>query len=109
MIMLIRIGCGSITWLNMKFLVPLHTLFKIVQGSVKLWLLSPKLPQELDGIVDDLNATQDGESSKKPHGASDKTQGGLQSHLHVLLNLVVGCSAKVNLNHFHRWILNGAS
>ena len=49
-------------------------------SSLKLWLLSPKLPQELDGIVNDLNTTQDGESSKKPHGSSDKTQGGLQGH-----------------------------
>ena len=81
-----------------------------IESSVKLWLLSPKLPQELDDKVDDLNTTEDGESGKKPHGASNETQGGLQGHLHVFLNLVVGGSAKVDLNHFKSlWILNVGS
>ena len=65
--------------------------------------------QKFDNVEDDLNATQDGESGEKPHGASNKTQGGLQSHLHIFLNLVVGCSTKVDLNHFQSWILDGAS
>ena len=81
-----------------------------IESSVKLWLLSPKLPQELDDKVDDLNTTEDGESGKKPHGASNETQGSLQGHLHVFLNLVVGGSAKVDLNHFKSlWILNVGS
>ena len=75
---------------------------------MKLWLLSPKFPQELDGIVDNLNTTEDGESGKKPHGASNKTQGGLQGDLDVLFNLVVGRSTKVDLDHFQSWILDGA-
>ena len=77
--------------------------------SLKLVLLLPKHPQELDGIVDDLNATEDGESGEKPHGASNKTQGGLQSHLHVLFYLVVGRDTKKDVDHFQSWIIDGAS
>ena len=47
---------------------------------------------------DDLNATDDGESSEESHGASDETQLGLSLDLLVPLDLVVGGRVKVDLH-----------
>ena len=47
---------------------------------------------------DDLNTTDDGESSEESHGASDETQLGLSLDLLVSLDLVVGGRVKVDLH-----------
>ena len=47
---------------------------------------------------DDLNATDNGESRKESHGASDETQLGLSLDLLVPLDLVVGGRVKVDLH-----------
>ena len=53
--------------------------------------------EEFDGKVDDLNPTEDGKASEESHGAADEAELGLQSHLHILLYLVIGGCVKVNL------------
>ena len=45
---------------------------------------------------EDLNSTDDGKSSEKSHGASNKTQLGLKLDLFVSLDVVKGCSVKVD-------------
>ena len=45
---------------------------------------------------DDLDATDDGESSEKSHGASNETQLGLGFDLLVSLDVVKGCRVKAN-------------
>ena len=47
---------------------------------------------------DDLDATDDGESSEEPHGASNETQLGLHLDLLVSLDVVEGRRVKVDLN-----------
>ena len=47
---------------------------------------------------DDLNATDDGESSEESHGSSDETQLGLSLDLLVSLDLVKGGRVKVDLH-----------
>ena len=54
-----------------------------------------KSPEEKE---DDLDSTDDGESSEEPHGASNETQLGLSLDLLVSLHLVKGCSVKVDLD-----------
>ena len=54
-----------------------------------------KEPEEKE---DDLNATDDGESSEEPHGASNQTQLRLHLDLLVPLNVVKGGRVKVDLN-----------
>jgi len=51
---------------------------------------------------DDLDATDDGESSEEPHGASNQAQLGLHLDLLVSLNVVKGCRIKVNLHQLER-------
>ena len=46
---------------------------------------------------DDLNATDNGESTKKPHGAPNETQLGLNLDPLVPLNVVKGCRVKEDL------------
>ena len=53
---------------------------------------------------DDLDATDDGESSEKSHGASNKTQLGLHLDLLVLLNVVKGGRVKVDLHQLEGWL-----
>ena len=55
-----------------------------------------KLPQEKENY---LNPTDDGESSKESHGASNETQLGLRLDLLVSLNLVKGGCFKADLNN----------
>ena len=57
------------------------------------WVLIER-PEEKE---DDLNTTDDGESSEEPHGASNETQLGLGLDLLVSLNVVKGCRVKVDL------------
>ena len=47
---------------------------------------------------DDLDATDDGEPSEQPHGASNETQLGLHLDLLVSLDVVEGRRVKVDLN-----------
>ena len=47
---------------------------------------------------DDLNATDDGESAEKSHGASNQTQLGVVFDLPVSLNVVKGRRVKVDLD-----------
>ena len=47
---------------------------------------------------DYLNATDDGEASEEPHGASNETQLGLRLDLLVSLDVVEGRRVKVDLN-----------
>ena len=47
---------------------------------------------------DNLDATDDGEPSEEPHGASNETQLGLHLDLLVSLDVVEGRRAEVDLN-----------
>ena len=55
-------------------------------------------PDQFDQKEDNLDATDDGESSEESHGASNETQLGLGLDLLVPLNLVVGGRVKVDLH-----------
>ena len=61
-----------------------------------------KRHEEFDGIVDNLDPTEDGEASEEPHGAADETKLGLKGHLHITLYLVIGGCVKVNLDQLQR-------
>ena len=50
----------------------------------------PERGEELDGVVDDLDPTEDGEASEETHRSSDEAKLGFQGHLLVLFHLVVG-------------------
>ena len=54
--------------------------------------------EELDGVVDDLDPTEDGEASEETHRSSDEAKLGFQGHLLVLLHFVVGGGVKEDLN-----------
>ena len=41
-------------------------------------------------VVDDLDPAEDGEASEETHRSSNETKLGLQGHLLVLFNLVIG-------------------
>ena len=60
--------------------------------------MSSGQPEEKE---DDLHPADDGESSEEPHGASNKTQLGLNLHLLVSLNVVEGGRAKVYLHQLN--------
>ena len=53
------------------------------------------LPEERE---DDLNSADDGKSSEKSHGASNKTQLGLRLDLLVSLNVVEGGRVEKDLH-----------
>ena len=52
---------------------------------------------------DDLDATDDGEPSQEPHGASNETQLGLHLDLLVSLDVVKGGRVKVDLHQLQSW------
>ena len=56
-----------------------------------------------DEKEDDLNPTDDGESSEESHGASDETQLGLRLDLFVSLDVVKGGRIKVDLHQLESW------
>jgi len=63
--------------------------------------ISPGNPEGADQPEekeDDLDATDDGEPSEEPHGASDETQLGLRLDLLVSLDVVEGRRVKVDLH-----------
>ena len=51
---------------------------------------------------DDFDATDDGEPSEEPHGASNQTQLSLHLDLFVPLDVVKGRRVKVNLHQLER-------
>ena len=53
---------------------------------------------EFEEKEDNLNATDNRESSQESHGSSDETQQGLKFHLFVPLNFVKGCCVEVDPN-----------
>ena len=65
---------------------------------MKVCVMMRMLQLEPEYEEDYLNATDDGEASEEPHGASDETQLGLCLDLLVSLHLVKGCSVKVDLH-----------
>ena len=63
-------------------------------------------PEEnLGGKINQLNATDDGESSEKAHGASNKADLVCQFYLRVSLNLIKGGSVKEDLNEPEIWLI----
>ena len=58
----------------------------------------PEWGKEPDGIVDDLDPTEDGEASEETHRSSDEAKLGFQGHLLVLFHFVVGGDVKEDLD-----------
>ena len=58
----------------------------------------PERGKELDGVVDDLDPTEDGEASEETHHSSNEAELGFQGHLLVLFHLVVGWYVEEDLN-----------
>ena len=56
---------------------------------------------EFDQKEDNLDATDDGESSEEPHGASDETKLCVKLNLLVAFYLVKGCRVKVDLDQMN--------
>ena len=69
----------------------------------------PEGREEFDQVVNDLNATEDGEAGEEPHGAADEAELGHQGHLHILLYLVIGGSVEEDLNQRQGSVLNDRS
>ena len=86
---------------------------------------NPKGEEEPDHIVDDLDPTEEGETSEEAHCASNETQLGLVCHLHqsifasiqksekiscfhldVMFNLVEGCCVKEDVDSLQWSMLN---
>ena len=57
------------------------------------------LEEESSNVVDNLHCAKDGEACEESHGAADQTQLGVDCHLHISFNVVVGPRVKVDLNH----------
>ena len=62
----------------------------ILDCGSHLGALHPEGGKEPDGVVDDLDPTEDGEASEETHRPPDEAKLGLQGHLLVLFNLVIG-------------------
>ena len=54
--------------------------------------------EEFCSKIENLNATENGESCEEPHGAADEADLSGYSHLDILLYLVIGGRVKVNLD-----------
>ena len=70
----------------------------ILDCGSQLAVPHPERGKEPDGVVDDLDPTEDGEASEETHRSPDEAKLGLQGHLLVLFNLVIGRGVKVDLN-----------
>ena len=55
--------------------------------------------------IENLNATENGESCEEPHGAADEADLSSDCHLDILLYLVIGGRVKVDLNQLQGSIL----
>ena len=61
----------------------------ILDCGSQLAVLHPERDKEPDGVVDDLDPTEDGEASEETHRSPNETELSLQGHLFVLFNLVI--------------------
>ena len=66
--------------------------------SSQISLPHPERGKELDGVVDDLDPTEDGEASEETHRSSDEAKLGFQGHLLVLFHFVIGGCVNEDLN-----------
>ena len=84
----------------MVLILPSWNLFLFFNQRCCSW------PEEkLGGKINQLNATDDGESSEKAHSASDQADLIGQFYLCVSLNLVKGGSVKEDLNKLKGWLV----
>ena len=65
----------------------------------------PQGQKQFNGVVDNLDPTEDGEAGEESHGATDEAELGLQGHLHILLYLVICGRVKVDLYQLQGRIL----
>ena len=63
-------------------------------------------PDDFDQKEDNFDATDDGESSEEPHGASDEAELCVKLDLLVAFYLVKGRRVKVDLNQVKRGFFN---
>ena len=61
-------------------------------------LLQNDCKEKLNEEVNYLNSTENGEAHKASHGATDVHDNTGEGHLDVLLNLVISCRLKVDLD-----------
>ena len=54
--------------------------------------------KEPDGVVDNLDPTEDGEASEETHRSSDEAKLGFQGHLLVLFHFIIGGDVKEDLD-----------
>ena len=59
----------------------------------------------LDGKIDHFNSTDDGKSSEKTHGASNKTDLVFNFYLFVPFNLVKGGRVEEDLDQLQGWVV----
>ena len=70
-------------------------------------LVGPQRCEKFDQKKEKLDSTDDRESSKKPHGATNKTELPFKLHLPVSFDLVKCCCVKVDLDKVETgWALN---
>ena len=55
-------------------------------------------------VVDDLNSAEDGEANKATHGAANVHDNTGESHLDILLDLVVGGRLQVDLDELQVYV-----
>ena len=78
-------------------------IFKLVASCQNSIILgNSERPDEFDQKEDNLYATDDGESSEEPHGASDEAELCVKLDLLVAFYLVKGRRVKVDLNQVKR-------
>ena len=77
---------------------------KLIQVSANLFgflsqfsLCDSQRHKELDGVVDNLNPTENGEAGEETHGSADDSNLGSESHLDIPLYLIIGGSVEVDL------------
>ena len=78
----------------------------MVSKSLLGWFWDPKRRNDSEQEEDDLNSTDDWESSKKSHGASNQTYLGVELDLLVFLYLVKGCRVKIDLDKLKSRVWN---
>ena len=52
-------------------------------------VLHPKWGKEPDGVVDDLDPTEDGEASEEAHRSPDEAKLGFHCHLQIMKKIIV--------------------
>ena len=75
----------------------------MVSKSLLGWLWDLKRREKSEQEEDDLDTTDDGESSEESHGASNQTYLGVELDLLVFLYLVKGCRVKIDLHQLQGW------